>query len=439
MSALNAIQKRILEQVFQMEGGYVLDFSDKTMSDFFKEQFNIKIYDKKYDYDFPSGSKANRLRGIFRYENDTIVSKIILDLIDYKKLLTDNRYNPNDEKTKTPISQAVDIANELRALDDLEKNGHASYTKQDGRKVSMVEIDENDESIEETPESKKANKKADEEKIKQNAELIKTLRDNHQSLTDVVEIFCQNSKKPTKELNDAYLFLVKKIENIIKQLDLKHHRIYFYKPFKKDIYTAEYEWNGDGSIFSPIKLTPKLSWDAVRPHMYETHSKISEIYRMTEETEEMSDDEKRLEQINALISEKRTIKTTPKKDDVKKMEILHKYEDRKTPKKILKNSVVKFDDTMPAIFVDEVEIPLPEYGKEHYFCRAVWKRKANEATDWSKIYNDMEGKNADFLPDKQLWRYVYDAKNDVNKRVKDIAGTTENLFDWNEKTIKRLY
>ena len=111
----------------------------------------------------------------------------------------------------------------------------------------------------------------------------------------------------------------------------------------------------------------------------------------------------------------------------------------KASKKTLKNSVVKFDDTIPAIFVDEVEIPLPEYGKEHYFCRAVWKRKAKEAIDWSKIYNDMEGKNADFLPDKELWRYVYDAKNDVNKRVKDITGTTENLFDWKEKTIKRLY
>lgn len=267
------------------------------------------------------------------------------------------------------------------------------------------------------------------------------LLNTHQSFMDIIELFCQNTKKPTKELNEPYLFLAGKIKQIIKDLKLQSHEIHLYMPFT-DLYSAEIEWNGSGREFE-IRLGPKLSWDVIRPSLHNVHSKITQliidIRNSHKDDDKKTDDEKHLEQINALISEKRSVKTVFKVDNVKKMEILHKYEDKKAPKKVLKNSVIRFDDSVPAIFVDEIEIPLPEYGKEHFFCRAVWKRKANEATDWSKIYNDMEAKNSDFLPDKELWRYVYDAKNDVNKRIKDIIETNENLFDWNEKTIKRLY
>ncbi len=412
----------------------MLELVAKEISGYFTGNEIVKILEsfglKRDVIQYPN-TKWWTVNEAFKYiqqnyeKSDDSISKLMMDFLHP---LQHNLNSETAEKLADKVGQYLKYDNFY-----IENTGKEYLIFSSEEKGEMFSIPK------EVIERENDEKKADEERIKHNAILIKALRDNHQSLMDVVEIFCQNNKKPTKELNDAYLFLVKKIENILKQLDLKHYQIYFYKPFKKDIYTAEFEWNGDGSVFSPIKLNPRLSWDAVRPHMYETHSKISEVYRMTEETEEMTDDEKRLEQINALISEKRTVKVSPKNDEVKRMEILHKYEDRKSPKKTLKNSVVRFDDTIPAIFVDEVEIPLPEYGKEHYFCRAVWKRKVNEATDWSRIYNDMDGKDADFLPDKKLWRYVYDAVNDVNKRVKDIAGTTENLFVWNEKTIKRLY
>jgi hypothetical protein len=298
----------------------------------------------------------------------------------------------------------------------------------------MEEMRIPDPSWEEQIEKEKLN---DEKKIKQNKDLIKNIRDTHQKYIDVIELFCRNPKKPTKELNDAYVFLIKKLEKDLQAINFEYSKITLYKPFRKDLYSAEAQWNGTSSM--DFIIGPKLSWDEVRPSLYKVHSDITNLCNIADDFAEMTDEEKKLEEITNLISQQRTQSVPTKKDDIKKMEILHKYEDKKLPKKTLKNSVVKFDDTIPAIFIDEVEIPLPEYGKEHYFCRAVWKRKANEATDWSKIYNDMEAKNADFLPDKKLWRYVYDAKNDVNKRVKDITGTTENLFDWNEKTIKRLY
>ena len=66
-----------------MRGGYVLDFSDRRMTEFFNEEFGINVYDEKYDFDFPSKSKANRLRGIWLKEDVMVVGQTILSLVDY--------------------------------------------------------------------------------------------------------------------------------------------------------------------------------------------------------------------------------------------------------------------------------------------------------------------------------------------------------------------
>jgi hypothetical protein len=43
-----------------MEGGYVLDFSDRTMASFFNDELNVDIYDERYALN--GTSKAKRLR-----------------------------------------------------------------------------------------------------------------------------------------------------------------------------------------------------------------------------------------------------------------------------------------------------------------------------------------------------------------------------------------
>lgn len=79
---LNSNDKKILETLFRMKDGYVLDFSNSSMSAFFEEEFGIAIYDEKYDIDFASESKANRLRGIWLKEDEQTVGKIIFSLVD---------------------------------------------------------------------------------------------------------------------------------------------------------------------------------------------------------------------------------------------------------------------------------------------------------------------------------------------------------------------
>ncbi len=150
---------------------------------------------------------------------------------------------------------------------------------------------------------------SDEQMIKSKKSQVKELADSHQALIEIVELFCGNPKKPTKQLNDAYRFLVRKIQDIVDGLDLKYYELSLYRPFKNDLYAAEIEWNGDGTV-SDIRLNPRLSWDAIRPQLYNAHSNIEKIRNISEETEQMTDDEKRLEEITELISKMRTRKIT---------------------------------------------------------------------------------------------------------------------------------
>lgn len=81
MANLNTNDKQILEKLFQMNGGYVLNFSDRTMKEFFTCDIGVNIYDDKFNY--ASGSKANRMRGFWQVANDSLVSKSIVKLIEY--------------------------------------------------------------------------------------------------------------------------------------------------------------------------------------------------------------------------------------------------------------------------------------------------------------------------------------------------------------------
>jgi hypothetical protein len=56
VAKLTTNEKEILEELFQMRGGYVLNFSDRTFGEFFQNDMALNIFDPKYNY--ASGSKA---------------------------------------------------------------------------------------------------------------------------------------------------------------------------------------------------------------------------------------------------------------------------------------------------------------------------------------------------------------------------------------------
>lgn len=70
-----------LEDLFEMGGGYVLDFSNSSFQRFIKESINLDIYGSPGYEEYCS--KANKLRQIWDNEPDAVVGKLIDDLLIY--------------------------------------------------------------------------------------------------------------------------------------------------------------------------------------------------------------------------------------------------------------------------------------------------------------------------------------------------------------------
>ena len=81
MSDLTGPEKRAFERLLAMGGGYILDFSNRTFSEFVMDSTGRDIYDARYD--FGSGSKANRLRGFWKEEPNHIVAQLMGELLDH--------------------------------------------------------------------------------------------------------------------------------------------------------------------------------------------------------------------------------------------------------------------------------------------------------------------------------------------------------------------
>ena len=81
---LSFVDKQRLESLLEMGGGYVLDFSNRTLAEFVLDVTGHDIYDSKYDYE--SGSKANRIRAFWTHESPQLVGRLIHGLLDYYQL-----------------------------------------------------------------------------------------------------------------------------------------------------------------------------------------------------------------------------------------------------------------------------------------------------------------------------------------------------------------
>ncbi|MGB9762986.1 MAG: hypothetical protein ACPLW7_03120 [Minisyncoccia bacterium] len=114
MATLNYSDKLKLERLFRMESGYVLDFSNRTFQEFVFSSVQKDIYHKKYSY--RGGSKANRLRAFWEQESDSIVGKLISDLLEYwktKTLLNNERIEEGKNKL---YEECKKIANRLLGI-----------------------------------------------------------------------------------------------------------------------------------------------------------------------------------------------------------------------------------------------------------------------------------------------------------------------------------
>lgn len=101
MSQLKAFEKVTLEKLFD-RGGYVLNFTDRTFSEFFREN-GIDIDNAKYQ--FNGASKMKRLRAFWEIESDEVVARVMSDLLKYA--------NETGEVDSTDAAKATAIFSRL--------------------------------------------------------------------------------------------------------------------------------------------------------------------------------------------------------------------------------------------------------------------------------------------------------------------------------------
>lgn len=127
MANLTTNEKQILEKLFQMGSGYVLNFTDRTMEEFFRDDVGVDIYSEKYKY--ASGSKANCLRGFWWKADDKIVGKSILELIEYieNQILIDNLRK--EDFSEERIRTGREIGKKLigKKIEEIENKSQATF------------------------------------------------------------------------------------------------------------------------------------------------------------------------------------------------------------------------------------------------------------------------------------------------------------------------
>lgn len=114
MATLNTNEKQILEKLFGMGSGYVLNFSDRTMGEYFRDDVGIDIYSPKYNY--ASGSKANRMRGFWQVADDPLVGRSIEKLIEYIENQILLGYLKKEDYPQGLVARGRAIAARLRGL-----------------------------------------------------------------------------------------------------------------------------------------------------------------------------------------------------------------------------------------------------------------------------------------------------------------------------------
>jgi hypothetical protein len=97
MTKIRPIDMRLLDEVLEMQSGYVLDFSDRTFAEFFASELSVYINHQKY---FQGGSsKAKRLRTFLQIEKEPVVARALCALWEYRDA-SHGPFNEQDEKAK---------------------------------------------------------------------------------------------------------------------------------------------------------------------------------------------------------------------------------------------------------------------------------------------------------------------------------------------------
>lgn len=117
MAKLKRSEIRTIEEAMAYPNGfgYVLDFSDRTMEEFFEDEFSIQIYDKKYSIN--GTSKRNHLTAFIQIEDESRVIKVLRALWELREGLIASNKDQSEAEEASKIS-----AKFLKIIANLESN-----------------------------------------------------------------------------------------------------------------------------------------------------------------------------------------------------------------------------------------------------------------------------------------------------------------------------
>lgn len=130
MASLKRAELRVIDDVLEMTQGYVLNFSDRTIAEFFEDELGVELYDIKYE--FNGTSKAKRVRAFMEVEENYIVAKMLREMWRIKRA-----YNTSQSDDLVGIEQE----SLFRIINRLEEGGAPPVLKKLSQTAEIYKLD----------------------------------------------------------------------------------------------------------------------------------------------------------------------------------------------------------------------------------------------------------------------------------------------------------
>jgi len=126
MPPIKPADMRFLDEVLQMQGGYVLDFSDRTFGEFFDSTLGIDMDDERYR-DF-GRSKGKRLRRFLAVESGHVAGRALRELWEYRDAMpgqsSDQDYEPKKQRYFEIVARVEGTSNNISLTGAVDRFTH---------------------------------------------------------------------------------------------------------------------------------------------------------------------------------------------------------------------------------------------------------------------------------------------------------------------------
>jgi len=137
MPNIRAIDMMFLDDLFEMGGGYVLNFSNSTFSRFFADELNVDIDDPMYAEQ--GGSKGKRLRCFLQKVDVPTVIRTLKALWEYREAIRQRDGKP--ETAQNAQGRLLSLINRLEGKPDAQPAGQAPKPAFDRPKLIALRND----------------------------------------------------------------------------------------------------------------------------------------------------------------------------------------------------------------------------------------------------------------------------------------------------------